>query len=163
MTATANGDGDGEPVVVEPATAAAFAFAYQGTTGTVQVVEASDPRIAELEAYRKSVGGSPVTYVVADVDNTNGATPINMYAVDVVTAEGSQIFRARSVSHRIVKWDRGSTSARDIRLVRKFNVYLQPGAKGTAVLSTPKPVPSIARMWVYPAGGIEQVEAFVQQ
>jgi hypothetical protein len=156
------GDVDGEPVVVEPATSAAFAFEYQGTTGTVQGVEASDPRIARLEAHRKSLGGSAPTYIVAEVDNTNGTTPINMYAVYMVTGDGAQI-RAMDMADHIAEWDEGPTSAGDIRLSNRFNFYLQPGAKGTAVLATAQQVPSIARMLVYPAGGMDQVEAFVRE
>lgn len=64
---------------------------------------ASDPAVAELEAYRVKTGGPPVSYLVADVDNRKGIVPVNMYMVSAYDEEGRQ-FTFTTVTDSIDKW-----------------------------------------------------------
>ncbi|MFE4197265.1 hypothetical protein ACFRJ9_15485 [Paenarthrobacter sp. NPDC056912] len=63
------------------------------TGGTIRFTlptPASDPAVADIEAFRKKTGAAPVSYIVADVDNRNGTTPINMYRVSAYDADGKE-------------------------------------------------------------------------
>ncbi|PTT66829.1 hypothetical protein, partial [Arthrobacter sp. HMWF013] len=51
---------------------------------------ATDPAVADLEAYRVKVNGAPVSYLVADVDNRKGTERVNMYQVSAFNQEGRQ-------------------------------------------------------------------------
>jgi hypothetical protein len=147
-------------------TATQYSFQSHGTVGTIEVVKPIDPRVAKIEAYRKLAHGHSVTYVVATVDNTNGTEGSNMYAVDIVTGEGQQI-TAMGVSEAFSPWmdhfEHGGNFApgynTGVDLSNRYQFGLDPGAKGTAILVTRRPVASIMRMFVYPDGGMEQVEA----
>ncbi|MEU4394744.1 hypothetical protein [Kribbella sp. NPDC023855] len=91
-----------------------------------------------------------MTYLIATVDNQSDDT-INMYKVVVVTNDGRQI-EATSVSDYVDRWreafaGEGGDSAkylRGIELSNKSQFYLLPGAKGTAILATGDPIPSVS-------------------
>jgi hypothetical protein len=57
---------------------------------------ASDPAVADIEAFRKKTGAAPVSYIVADVDNRSGTEVINMYKVSAYDAEGREYAFARA-------------------------------------------------------------------
>lgn len=142
-----------------------YQFTYQGASVTVAVPADPDaPEVADLEAYRETVGAPPVTYLLADVDNTKGRSDINMYRVDVVEKDGSQV-SATSLDDTITAWqDRlpGSATADynvGIDLINANHFFALPGAKDTAVLVADQPIVSPQRVFVYPAGGIDRVEA----
>lgn len=64
---------------------------------------ASDPAVAELEAYRVKTGGAPVSYLVADVDNRKGSVLVNMYMVSAFNEEGRQ-YTFSTVTDAINSW-----------------------------------------------------------
>lgn len=64
---------------------------------------ATDPAVAELEAYRVKVNGAPVSYLVADVDNRKGADRVNMYMVSAFDEEGRQ-YTFSTVTEAIKTW-----------------------------------------------------------
>ena len=58
------------PVAAPPGT---WAWKYHGATGYVIVpVPRTDPRLAEIEGYRKRAKARPVCYAIVKVDNTRG-------------------------------------------------------------------------------------------
>ncbi|MEI2278994.1 hypothetical protein OHC50_16135 [Paenarthrobacter ilicis] len=59
---------------------------------------ASDPAVADIEAFRKKTGAAPVSYIVADVDNRNGIDSINMYRVSAYDADGKEYSFARAAT-----------------------------------------------------------------
>ncbi|UNX55408.1 hypothetical protein MF406_03835 [Georgenia sp. TF02-10] len=145
-----------------------YEFEYMGATGTIEIpAEATHPAVAEFEEYRQTVGGAPVTYLVAEIDNTNGTDDINMYEVDIVTEEGEQL-TTYGVGDAIDVWgdlvDTNTDEGVDLynRGVDLSNAQLDsllPGAKGTQVLILDAPLDSVSRVFVYPAGGVDRVEA----
>lgn len=64
---------------------------------------ATDPSVADFEAYRAEVGGAPVSYLVADVDNRKGTAFVNMYRVDAFDAEGKK-YSFSTVTDALDKW-----------------------------------------------------------
>jgi len=64
---------------------------------------ATDPALAAIEAYRVKVGAAPVSYLVADVDNSKGTVPVTMYMVSAFNEEGRQ-FTFSSVADAIHSW-----------------------------------------------------------
>lgn len=64
---------------------------------------ATDPSVADFEAYRADVGGAPVSYLVADVDNRKGTAFVNMYRVDAFDAEGKK-YSFSTVTDVLDKW-----------------------------------------------------------
>jgi hypothetical protein len=64
---------------------------------------ATDPAVAAIEAYRVKVGGDPVSYLVADVDNRKGTVPVDMYMVSAFDEDGRQ-FTFFSVADAIHGW-----------------------------------------------------------
>ncbi len=152
------------PVVGGPGT---YEFEYLGTTATLEVPTAtSDARLADVEAYRQEAGAAEVSYVVADVDNTNGTENINMYQIVVVTEDGQQV-EFGSLDPIISEWrDLISPNGEDIDasnrgsdLINEHQVYLLPGAKESAILAAKEQIQSVARVYVYPAGGFDMIEA----
>jgi hypothetical protein len=64
---------------------------------------ATDPAVAAIEAYRVKVGATPVSYLVADVDNRKGTEPVDMYMVSAFDKEGRQ-FTFSTVADAIQSW-----------------------------------------------------------
>lgn len=64
---------------------------------------ATDPELAELEAYRVKAGGAPVSYLVADVDNRKGTAAVDMYMVSAFNEEGRQ-YTFTNVTDAIGLW-----------------------------------------------------------
>jgi hypothetical protein len=143
-----------------------YSFAFQGARGTIQVpTPRTDPRLEPYGDYRRLAKAPVVTYLIATVDNQSDDT-INMYQVIVVTNDGRQI-EATSVSNFVDQWrdafagENGNATKynRGVELSNDSQFYLLPGAKGTAILATKSPIPSVKRVFVYPAGGFSRVEA----
>lgn len=145
-----------------------YAFEYMGAQVRLEVpTDPTDPRLAELEAYRTKLGAPEVSYVIAEVDNTDGADSINMNQVVVVTEEGEQV-TLDTIFTVIGEWqdlvpidDDSGTYNQGVEL---YNSYLDnnllPGAKGTAVVAGGDgDIDSVARVFAYPAGGFDRIEA----
>lgn len=63
----------------------------EGTKFTFDLpTPASDPRVADIEAFRKKAETAPVSYIVADVDNRQGEESVNMYSVSVFDPDGKK-------------------------------------------------------------------------
>ncbi len=145
-----------------------YRFEYAGATGVVTIpTPAEDAAVAKYEAYRKLAKAPKVVYVKAVVDNSKGTENINMYQVVVVGEDGQQI-EVGSPDDTVSDWqDAFETNSRKgverynqgVNLINRGHVYLRPGAKGTAILISPSPITSVQRVFVYPAGGFDQVEA----
>jgi hypothetical protein len=101
--------------------------------------------------------------VIAQVDNQSGGA-IDMYEVVVVAANGRQ-FEATSISDYVDKWkdtfDGGEVAKynKGVDLSNESRFFLLPGAKGTAILGVKEPITSVQRVFVYPAGAFDRVEA----
>ena len=143
-----------------------YSFSYRGAVGTVQVpTNIMDPRLERYGDYRRLAKARPITYLIAQVDNRSDDT-ITMYEVVVVTNDGRQI-EATSISDYVDTWrdafaGEGGDAAkynRGIELSNSSNFYLHPGAKGTAILGAKEPITTVKRVFVYPAGAFDRVEA----
>lgn len=125
--------------------------------------DAQDPAVAKLEAYRKKAKGAPVTYLIGQIDDSNGASDLNMYSVVVVTDDGQQI-TADGVSAAVEEWQQafGTSDTKNyndgVNLINASEFFLRPGAKGTVVLVADQAISSVRRVFVYPAGGMDEVE-----
>jgi hypothetical protein len=144
-----------------------YTFTHAGAAGTVTVPTAStDTRVAEYEEYRKLAGAIAVTYVASDIDNRNGAETITMYRVVVITDDGRQI-EAPNISVRLATWrdafsstGSGDVQAYDRGVELEHAIQpLPPGTSGTLINAAAQLVPSVARVFVYPTGGLDRVEA----
>jgi len=147
-----------------------YAFTYEGAVGTVQVpANIKDPRLEKYGDYRRLANARPITYLIAQVDNRSNDV-ITMYEVVVVTDSGQQI-EATSISNYVDMWQDAfvgdaSGSSGDLdkynagtALSAASNFYLHPGAKGTAILGAKEAIRSVKRVFVYPAGPFDRVEA----
>ena len=144
-----------------------YTFTHAGAAGTVTVPAATtDTRIAEYEGYRKLAGAIGVTYVASDIDNRNGAETITMYRVVVITDDGRQI-EAPNIGVRLATWrdalsstGSGDVQAYDRGVELEHAIQpLPPGTSGTLINAAAQLVPSVARVFVYPTGGLDRVEA----
>lgn len=143
-----------------------YTFSYQGAVGTIQVpANILDPRLERYGDYRRLAKARPITYLIAQVDNKSDDT-INLYEVVVVTNDGQQI-EATSISDYVDTW-RDAFAGEDgdvtkynlgIKLSNSSSFYLHPGAKGTAILGAKEPIKTVKRVFVYPAGAFDRVEA----
>jgi hypothetical protein len=143
-----------------------YSFNYQGAVGTIQIpASIMDPRLERYGDYRRLAKAPAITYVIAQVDNRSDDI-INMYEVVVVTDAGQQI-EATSIGDYVDTWrdafagEDGDTENynRGIALSNASNFYLHPGAKGTAILGAKEPIKTVKRVFVYPAGAFDRVEA----
>ena len=107
-----------------------------------------------------------MTYVASDIDNRNGAQTITMYRVVVITDDGRQI-EAPNISVRLATWrdtfsstGSGNVQAYDRGVELEHAIQpLPPGTSGTLINAAAQLVPSVARVFVYPTGGLDRVEA----
>jgi len=86
-----------------------------------------------------------------------------MYEVVIVTNDGRQL-EATSISDYVDIWTAtlvGDTAkySKGVELSNASRFSLHPGAKGTAILGVKEPVTSVKRVFVYPAGAFDSVEA----
>lgn len=112
---SAGPDGTGQPEATTPATSAtptattlpAGKFELSTRTGAkikfTLPTPATDPALAKLEAYRKKVGGKPVLYVVADVDNRQGTEGAGIYQLDAFDKDGKK-YTFSTVTNAIDLW-----------------------------------------------------------
>jgi hypothetical protein len=141
-----------------------WTFDYQGATGTFQLGDEDDETVKALEQTRASVDGKQYTFVPVSIDNTNGQTSLNMYGLTVITKDGQQLDTV-SLIDVFSEWRdaAGDDTDKYNAIVDAENKYdgfdLQPGAKGTAIVTFAEPVTSAWRVSVMPAGGFDQVEA----
>lgn len=142
----------------EPSGPGIYEFEHEGATGTVEVpTDPANPALRRVEEYRAATGAPEVSYFIAEVDNTNGTVPVNMYGLVVVTADGEQI-EAAGISEVVSGWDPALPG--EGTAIYNDNLFrLLPGATGTALLAAPGPVDSVSRVYVLPAGGATEVEA----
>lgn len=143
-----------------------YTFSYRGAVGTIQVpANIMDPRLERYGDYRRMAKARPITYLIAQIDNRSDDT-INMYEVVVVTNDGQQI-EATSISDYVDTWrdafaGEGGDVAKynlGIELSNSSSFYLHPGAKGTAILGAREPIKTVKRVFVYPSGAFDRVEA----
>lgn len=142
-----------------------WTFDYQGAKGTFKLTgNESDPSVLAVEQARQTVNGEAVTLVPVEVDNTAGTEAINMYGLTLVTLDGQQI-ESSDVADSFLVWRdaAGDDTDKYNALVDVENKYaqffLQPGAKGTALVAFAEAPRSAARVYVMPAGGLDQIEA----
>jgi hypothetical protein len=124
------------------------------------------PAVGAVRRLPSAREGKPITYLIAQVDNQSDDT-INMYEVVVVTNAGQQI-EATSISDYVDSWRNSFAGgegtdaenfSRGIELSNASNFALLPGAKGTAILGAKEPITTVKRVFVYPAGPFDRVEA----
>ena len=141
-----------------------WTFDYQGATGTFKLGDEDDETVKALEQTRASVDGKQYAFVPVSIDNTNGQTSLNMYGLTVITKDGQQLDTV-SLIDVFSEWRNaaGDDTDKYNAIVDAENKYdgfdLQPGAKGTAIVTFAEPVTSAWRISVMPAGGFDQVEA----
>lgn len=167
------------PVTTSPSPTAArkslagpgvYSFAYDGAVGTIQVpASIMDSRLERYGDYRRLAKARAITYLIAQVDNRSSDT-ITMYEVVVVTDDGQQI-EATPISDYVDIWRdafAGDASGRGVdvenynrgvALSSASNFFLHPGAKGTAFLGAKQPIKTVKRVFVYPSGAFDRVEA----
>lgn len=142
-----------------------YAFEHDGAHGTVQVPgDTADPAFAEIEAYRVAVGAPPVTYYLAEVDNTEGEDEIDVQELVIVTDDGDQV-EATEIFTLIGDWEDLEGNVDDpnneLNGIALYNAYLNnevyPGAKGTSILASEPLAGAPARVYITPIWG-EQVE-----
>ncbi len=141
-----------------------YAFTFGGAKGTIQIpASVMDPRLEKFGDYRRLAKARAITYLIAQVDNQSSQA-ITMYEVVIVTGDGRQ-FEATSISDYVDVWrDSFSDSEvtnynRGVALSNASRFFLHPGAKGTAILGVRGPITSVRRVFVYPAGALDRVEA----
>jgi len=173
VSATAKASEAQPPPVTSPSTPperatgpGVYSFAYQGAVGTIQVpTSIMDPRLERYGDYRRLAKAPAITYVIAQVDNQSDDT-ITMYEVVIVTDSGQQI-EATSISNYVDDWrdafaGEGGDSRKynlGIALSNASSFFLHPGARGTAILGAKEPIKTVQRVFVYPAGAFDRVEA----
>jgi hypothetical protein len=87
-----------------------------------------------------------------------------MYSIIVVTGDGQQV-TGSGVGSVVSMWQEafGTSDTGDyntgVSLINASNFYLQPGAKGSAILVADQSFSTVKRVFVYPAGGVDKVEA----
>lgn len=83
-----------------------YAFEYHGAKITVRVLApSSDPRLAEVERYRKAAKAKPDHYFIVDVDNSSGSRYIGVYGVIVADPRGDAVWEADIVSDALGYWE----------------------------------------------------------
>lgn len=58
------------------------------TTGTLEFVPSTDPRVKDIESYLQEATGYHREYLIAEVDNRKGTDVANMFAVTTYDADG---------------------------------------------------------------------------
>lgn len=148
-----------------------YVWDYEGATGTVELPEAgnealkSNPTFEALETYRTKTGSPAVYYVNSAVDNSAGQADLNMYSLAIITEDGTTLTSLDPVDV-VQGWqantaDDAIVSEGDDLLASRQDL-LHPGAKTTKMWIFDAPIESISRVYVYPAGGVDQVEATKQ-
>ncbi|WP_017793440.1 LptM family lipoprotein [Leucobacter salsicius] len=64
---------------------------------------ANDENLAEIEQFRTDTGGSPVSYIVLQVDNRNGTEPVALENVTAFDADGNK-YEFSSIIDFIDEW-----------------------------------------------------------
>ncbi len=131
-----------------------YTFEENGTRITAQVPGPEDDAVvAEVEAYRKKVGADPVSYILVEVDNTDGKEQSYLGAINVVTEDGSQI-EFSNVSSVMGDWytDEQNSDLYNAG-VELSNKYLNatdtlPGAKSKTLFVATEEIPTIKSVWL---------------
>jgi len=141
---------------------------------------ATHPAVKDLEALRKKVGGAPVAYLVAEVDNRKGSERVNMYQVDAFDAEGAQYMFSTAAdltnlwgpsygadgsytlpSGKVLDAATGDALSREATEVHNAHIGdAEKGAKATIVLASSNAVlpAEFTRVSVQPSGGMAEGE-----
>lgn len=114
---------------------------------------ADDERIADVEKFRTDTNASPVSYIIADVDNRKGTERVDL-TITAFDADGRK-YSFSPVSDSISEWEPyysedheyvmpdGSKLAEDVGselsdrgtdLYNKYLMAIEPAARGTVVL-----------------------------
>lgn len=72
-----------EPLSAHPATGGTYSIIMDATTEDHE-------EVAWLEQYREDVGGEPVSYVVADIDNRDGTESLELSSIYVYDVDGNE-------------------------------------------------------------------------
>ncbi|MEJ5945239.1 hypothetical protein WDZ17_08015 [Pseudokineococcus basanitobsidens] len=100
--------------------------------------DADDDPVEELEDYRGDVGASPVCWVVAEVDDSDGDQVVDLPRVEVVTSDGQAVTLQRA-SDVVRGWadlrpDDEDLAARGVELITRTGGVVGPGEEGEVVL-----------------------------
>jgi hypothetical protein len=142
-----------------------WTFRYEGAKGSFRLTgNSADPTVAAVETVRAQVDGTDATFVPVTIDNTAGTSAINMYAITVVTHDGTQI-QSENVGSVISGWGDAVEDDTDLynATVNAYNqdavTDLQPGAKSTLLVAFAQPSTSASLVYPRPAGASDQVSA----
>lgn len=112
-----------------------------GAVVTLDVpVKATDPRVADIEAYRQKVDAPELQYIVVEVDNTQGQQEVWTNQAEVVTADNRQVTvyaygEVEGVTEQ-PQWT-GDYDQQGVDLVNdNSGLVVKPGAVDTAVFAT---------------------------
>lgn len=140
-------------------------FTFTTSGGGTGVLELPAPTVPEIEELRQLVGGEPVEYITAAVDNRKGSDPINMYEVQIFNPEGRQYTYSgvdsylSELRNRLPKDAPAETYNRFVDL---SNAYLDDAAplevKNFVLVGEPVPT-EITGVTVYATGVFDPVSA----
>lgn len=82
-----------------------WAFRYHGATGYVLIpVPRTDPRLAEIEGYRKRAKATPVCYAMVKVDNTRGTD--ELFVGGLLTSASDFTAEYDSANYWVPLWEK---------------------------------------------------------
>ncbi|MGF0118732.1 hypothetical protein ACQFYA_20765 [Promicromonospora sp. Marseille-Q5078] len=135
------------------------AYAPSGGVITMQIPAEEPPE--DLENLRKEMGGDPVAYISADIDNRDGESYVNMYELNLYDPAGKK-YTFTAVSEAISEWsDNLGESNEDVELYNegielseKYPEGVDPSERATMILTGEKVPDQIANITLYAEGGI---------
>ena len=94
-----------------PGEAASYQLVTMGnaTVSFFLPANVTDPRLSEIEAFRRDTKAPAVSYIIAEVDNRDGLEPVNMYNISAFDADGKKYEFSR-VDEAINDWKPSYTS-----------------------------------------------------
>jgi len=126
------------PIAASPAV---WAFEYHGATGHVLIpVPLTDPRLAEIDGYRKRARTEPYFYAIVEVDNTHGTEHLYMAGVDT-DAPGDEY---TAIDEWLTLWEKNRGGGNKglgphdpvVKLHHPYDkLDYAPGQKGTVVFA----------------------------
>lgn len=124
-----------------------YEFEYMGAYRDHRDPRRGDPsRRGRVRGVPADGRRCPVTYLVAEIDNTNGTDDINMYEVDIVTEEGEQAhYVRRRGCHRRLGRSRRHQHRRGCRSIQPWRRPVQRPTGQPATRSQRHPGPDPRR------------------
>lgn len=175
MSVEGDGDYDGEPpgggdepvdtddpyYVPEPPWDQGTFEAYSPSGGLITLRIPAEEPPEDLENLRKEMGGDPVAYISADIDNRDGESLVNMYELNLYDPAGKK-YTFTTVHDAVDEWsDSLGESNEDIELYNEgIEVYeeypegVDPFERATMILAGEDVPDQIANITVYPEGGV---------